>query len=290
MATVKTMSENAQPAPTETPRNAETLPETLIEAGRQRWADELKEIWMRRELLYFLIWRDIKVRYRDTFLSAGWALVQPAVLTVIFTVFMGPHFASKSTQYPYPLFVYSGFLAWNFFSTSITGASMSVVNSEALIGKVYFPRLILPLATVGTNLADLFIASFGLVGLMLYYQVAPGWSLLLLPVWVILCALAGVGVGTLLAALNVRYRDFRFVVPHLMQAWMFSTPAIFAPPPAAKEPDTSTATIFGSHELYQRLYETIGWMNPVNSLIFSFRNVALGGEAPWNALVDLGPS
>jgi lipopolysaccharide transport system permease protein len=288
MATAKTVLESPQSTPTEppeTPPNAADLPETLIEAGSRRWVDDLKEIWLRRELLYFLIWRDIKVRYRDTLLSAGWALVQPAVMTVIFTVFLGPKFGVNGEgSIPYPLYVYSGFLAWNFFASAITGASMSVVVSESLITKVYFPRLILPLATVGTNLVDLLIGLVGLVGLMVFYrdQVTPGWSLLLLPVWVILCALAGMGVGTFWAALNVRYKDFRFVVPYLMQVWFFATPSIFAPPTTSN--DAPDATIFGSHALYTRLRELPEMINPVNSLIVSFRSVALGGEAPWGYL------
>ena len=286
MATAITESENPQLTPAEAPkapRNAEDLPETLIEAGRRRWADDLKEIWARRELLYFLIWRDIKVRYRETLLSGGWAIFQPLLMTVVFTVFIGPTMVdpNKPPAIPYPIFVYSGLVAWYFFASAIMGASMSVMNSEALITKIYFPRLILPIATVGTCLADLFLASLGLVGLMFYYhdKVAPGWSLLLLPVWIILCAFAGIGVGTLWAALNVRYKDFRFLSGFLIQAWMFSTPAIFDPRSGAP-----TAEIAGSQPFFASLYEFLKMINPVNSLIVSFRKVVLGGEAPWESL------
>jgi lipopolysaccharide transport system permease protein len=286
MATANTVSENAQPALGEPPDvrlNAEDLPETLIEAGRRRWRDDLKEIWARRELLYFLIWRDIKVRYRDTFLSGGWALFQPMLMTAVFTIFYGAGAVDPKNPppIPYPLFVYSGLIAWYFFAAAIMGASMSVVSSESLITKVYFPRLILPIATVGTCLADLLIASMGLVALMIHYrhEVAPGWSLLLLPVWIILCAFAGIGVGTLWAALNVRYKDFRFLSAFLIQAWMFSTPAIFDP-----RSEAPRAEIAGSQPFFAGLYGFLKTANPVNSLIVSFRKVALGGEAPWESL------
>jgi lipopolysaccharide transport system permease protein len=285
MATVKTVSEEAQPTPAQIPEprpSAEDLPETLIEAGRRRWGDDLKEIWARRELLIFLIWRDIKVRYRETLLSGGWALFQPLMMTAVFTIFIG---AGRASPIPYPIYVYSGLVAWYFFASAITGASMSVVVAEGLITKIYFPRLILPLATVGTCLVDFFLACLGLGALMLFYsdKVTPGWSLLLLPVWVFLCASAGVGVGTLWAALNVRYKDFRFLSGFLIQVWMFSTPSIFIPPTDGD--DAPTATIFGSHEIYVRVHNIIGWMNPVNSLIFSFREIVLFGRAPWEALL-----
>ncbi len=290
MATANIVSENAQPTPeepAETPearRNAADLPETLIDAGGRRWGDDLKEIWARRELLYFLIWRDIKVRYRDTFLSGGWALFQPLLMTVVFSIFIGPGTGEPGKPpppIPYPIFVYSGLVAWYFFSGAIMGASMSVVAAEGLITKVYFPRLIRPIATVGTCLADLFIASLGLAALMLYYhdKVSPGWSLLLLPVWIFLCACAGIGVGTLWAALNVRYKDFRFLSTFLIQAWMFSTPAIFNP-----SSEAPPAEIGGSPTFFAGLYSFLKVINPVNSLIISFRKVVLGGEPPWEYL------
>ena len=257
------------------------LGETVIDSTSRGWSIDLRELWARRELLYFLIWRDIKVRYRDTLLGGAWALAQPTLMMVIFTVFLAPAVAGEGPAgfLPYPLYVYSGFLAWNYFASAITGASMSVVQSEGLITKVYFPRLILPLATVGANLIDLAIASAGMVFLMLYYHIAPGWSVLLLPVWVSLCALAGFGVGTLLAALNVRYKDFRFLVPYMMQVWMFSTPAIFI-----QRAETPPAIMFGSADIHEKIRLLLLQMNPVVSLIISFRAVALGGPSPWQPL------
>jgi lipopolysaccharide transport system permease protein len=272
-------SEAAAPASRRPP--ADDLPEVVIDA-LPHWGINLRELWSRRELLYFLVLRDIKVRYRETVLGGVWALAQPTIMMVIFTVFIAPGVgapAGGASDIPYPLYVYSGFLAWNFFASAINGAAVSVIHSEELVTKVYFPRLLLPLATVGVSLVDLAIASCGLVVLMVYYGIYPGWSVLLLPIWVVLCALAGFAVGTLLAALNVRYRDFRFLMPYLIQVWMFSTPAIFL-----RGEDVRKAEIFGSQETYEWLRKVLLEVNPVNSLIISFRAVALGGPAPWRPL------
>jgi lipopolysaccharide transport system permease protein len=259
---------NAAPA-------GQALPETVIDA-RSGWSwGDLREIWARRELIYFLMRRDIKVRYRQTSLGLAWALLQPAIMTVVFTVFVGP-LSGGGLKVPYPLYAYLGFLAWNFFASSVVSAGNSVVVAETLITKVYFPRIIVPLATVGTNLIDLAVGSLGVALLLPYYRVTPGWGLLLIPVWVVLVALAALGTGTLIAALNVRYRDFRYLVPFIVQVWMFCTPSIFLPT------DTEVrASIFGSEVSYQGLRSLLTDLNPMNALIALFRGLVLGEPLPW---------
>jgi lipopolysaccharide transport system permease protein len=273
-------------APAPAAPGGKELPETVIDArSGWSWAD-LWEIWSRRELIYFLMRRDIKVRYRQTSLGLAWALLQPAIMTVVFTVFVGPlSGAAGGLRVPYPLYVYVGFLAWNFFASSVISAGNSVVLAENLITKVYFPRIIVPLSTVGTNLVDLAVGSIGIPLLLLYYRlnppqaemsVAPGWGLLLIPLWVVLVALAALGTGTLIAALNVRYRDFRYLVPFIVQVWMFSTPSIFLRPAKVE------ASIFGSQITYELLRSLLMELNPMNSVIALFRGLVLGDEVlPW---------
>jgi lipopolysaccharide transport system permease protein len=257
------------------------VPELVNDAAAGQWGVHLRELWAKRELIYYFIWRDVRVRYRQTLLGVAWAVLQPAMMMVVFTIFLGPAVGDASSGIPYPLFVYSGFLAWNLFASSMVSGGMSVVTAEALIGKIYFPRLVIPLASVGTNLFDFGIASLGLVLLVWYYHVVPGWGLLLLPLWVVLAGLAGFGVGTLLAALNVRYRDFRHLMPFLVQVWMFSTPSIFMQSAAAP---SLGGMIFGSQRWYEQLRTLMLSCNPINSLIISFRAIVFGGAMPWGHL------
>jgi lipopolysaccharide transport system permease protein len=250
----------AEPQP---PRD--DLPEIVVEAQRPWWHLNLKELWTRRELIYFLIRRDIKVRYRQTSLGMLWAILQPAFFTMIFTVFVG-HLAGGSNGL-FPIHVYSGFLAWTMFSSTINGASQSIVNSEPLISKIYFPRLAIPISVVGAQVVDFAVGCLGLVALMLFYRQAPDWHIVYLPLSLLLLMLAGFGTGTLFAALNVKYRDFRYLVPFLLQAWMFSTPSLFLP-------KTMTA---GAPKLLLLL-------NPMTGLIELFRTATLGGAVPWEAV------
>jgi lipopolysaccharide transport system permease protein len=173
------------------------------------------ELWRFRELLYFLIWRDVKVRYKQTVLGAAWAILQPAMMMVVFSIFFGG-LANVSTgsDIEYPLFVLAGLLPWTFFSTAVGNAGNSVVGSEKLITKIYFPRLMVPWASVGAAIVD-FVIAMGLLALLMgYYGRPPSWN-------------PALGMGTLLAALNVAYRDFRYVIPFLLQLWMFATPSVY---------------------------------------------------------------
>ncbi len=242
--------------------------QTVIEPASSWQLVNVRELWRFRELLFFLIWRDVKVRYKQTLLGAAWASLQPALLMVVFTIFFARMAKVPAGDWPYPLFVYAGLLPWTFFSTAIAQAAQSVVASERLITKVYFPRLAIPFAAVGAAVVDSAIAFTLLLGMMAWYGVAPGPAVLLVPVVMFLTLLAAAGIGTLLAALNVAYRDFRYVVPFLIQVWMFATPTIYMDPLAN-----------GAGRLDYLLAA-----NPLSPLVASFRSAALGGEIPWLGL------
>jgi lipopolysaccharide transport system permease protein len=242
---------------------------TRIRAARGWQMLNLGELWRYRELLYFLIWRDVKVRYKQTALGAAWAILQPLMMMVVFTIFFGRVAGLPSGDVAYPLFAFAGLLPWTFFSTSIATAGTSVVVSERLITKVYFPRLAIPFAAVGAAVVDFAIAFAMLLALMLWYRVLPGPALLLAPVIFAVIVLAALGVGTLLAALNVAYRDFRYVIPFLVQVWMFATPTVYMQLDPTKTD----------------LLHTLVALNPMTGLIANFRAACLGGPIDW---VQLG--
>jgi lipopolysaccharide transport system permease protein len=222
------------PAPGDSPAAPDFgEPTTIIQPPCGWQLINVGELWRFRELLYFLAWRDVKIRYKQTALGAAWAVLQPLLMMVVFTLFFGRLAGVPSCGTPYPLFAYAGLLPWVFFSTAIAAAGNSVVQSERLITKIYFPRLAIPFAAVEAAVVD-FIIAFGLlIVLMVYYGVAPDAGLLLVPAIFGMILLAALGVGTLLAALNVAYRDFRYVIPFLVQLWMFATPTVYMQPAAA---------------------------------------------------------
>jgi lipopolysaccharide transport system permease protein len=180
----------------------------------------LRDLWTYRELLYFLTWRDIKVRYKQTLLGASWAIIQPLFTMLLFTLFFGKLAKIPSDGIPYPIFAYAGLLPWTFFSNAVTNSGNSLVGSSNLITKVYFPRMIIPGAAVGAGLVDFAIAFVVLGGLMIYYGIALTWSLLALPLLLALTALLALGVGMWMSALNVKYRDIRYALPFLIQLWL----------------------------------------------------------------------
>ncbi|MDT7602624.1 MAG: lipopolysaccharide transport system permease protein [Acidobacteriota bacterium] len=187
----------------------------------------LGDLWAYRELLYFLTWRDIKVRYKQTLMGAAWVVIQPLMLMLIVTLVFNRFARLGAGALPYPLFAYSGLLLWTFFSTAVTSSTHSLTSNANLITKVYFPRLFIPAAAVAAGLVDLGIASLILAALLIYYRVAPAWSLALLPVFVALLTLLALGVGTLVSAMTVKYRDLRHALPFIMQFWMFASPVIY---------------------------------------------------------------
>ncbi|HMF11869.1 MAG TPA: ABC transporter permease [Gemmataceae bacterium] len=244
-------------------------PLTLVEPPRGWQGLDLREIWRFRDLLYFLIWRDVKVRYKQTMLGAAWAVLQPLLMMAVFTVFFGKLAGVSSGDLPYPVFAFAGLLPWTFFATAVSSGGNSVVGSERLITKVYFPRLAVPFAAVGAAVAD-FAAACVLLGvLMLLWGIAPGVGLLAAPLIFGVIFLAAIGAGTLLAALNVAYRDFRYVIPFLVQLWMFATPTVYLQPAA----DGSGSSVV----------QALLALNPMTGLIAAFRASVLGTPIPWAA-------
>ncbi len=229
-------SEEAVPteadAPMSSAANIESVPPpasivTVIERRRGWHFVDLGELWRYRELLFFLTWRDVKVRYKQTVLGAAWALLQPLATMLVFSLFFRKAAGSESSPVPYSLFVLAGLVPWMFFSNAIAQAGQSVVGSQNLVTKVYFPRLMIPMGSVAAGLVDFAIASAMLLVMMVYFGLGWGPSILIAPAIVLGLVVAALGVGVLLSALTVAYRDFRHVVPFLVQFWMFATPCIY---------------------------------------------------------------
>ena len=194
----------------------------------QGWASvDFRELLRYRELLYFLTWRDIKVRYKQTVLGAAWAVLQPALTMIIFTVFFGRMANIPSEGVPYPIFSYAGLLPWFYFANAVTFSSNSLIGDARLINKVYFPRLFIPMGSTLAGLLDYSISTVLLVVIMGYYGMVPDAGILLLPLLMVFCFMAATGAGMLTAALNVQYRDIRYAIPFLMQLWLFLTPVIY---------------------------------------------------------------
>ena len=236
------------------------MSQVIIEAGRtegQYWRD----LWHYRELFYVLAWRDIAVRYRQTAIGISWALIQPLLGSMIFTVVFNKIAGMSSIPgIPYFLLVYVGMMPWQFFANSLTGASQSVVANAQLVSKVYFPRLIIPASAIVTGLADLFFSFVLLLAMMAWYHCWPTWRMLLLPGWLLIACATALGPGLLLTALNVRYRDFRFVIPFILQIGIFASPVGFK----------NSAVV----EPWRLLYS----LNPMAGVIDGFRWSILGGK------------
>jgi len=211
----------------ETDMSQEKLQEIIIEPKGKLAGFQFRELWNYRELLRFLVVRDIKVRYKQTVLGGLWAILQPFMNMIVFTIFFGHLAKIPSDHLPYPIFVYTALLPWQFFSTGIGSSGNSLVANSHLISKVYFPRMIIPAASLGAGCLDFIIAFFILVLMMIYYGIYPGAGIFLFPVLMTLVAVSALGIGMILAALNVAYRDFRYVIPFLVQFWLFATPVIY---------------------------------------------------------------
>src|SRR5208337_3285293 len=201
---------------------------TLHIAPPQGWLSlDWKELWGARELLYFFVWRDIKVRYKQTAIGAAWAIIQPFMTMVVFSLFFGKLAKMPSHGLPYPVFYYSALLPWTYFSGALQQATNVVVDQQHVITKVYFPRLVLPLSAVTSGLLDFSISFMVFVGMMVWYHIKPGPALLLFPFFLLLAVLTALGVGLWLSALNALYRDVRYVVPFLVQFWLFASPVAY---------------------------------------------------------------
>jgi lipopolysaccharide transport system permease protein len=227
----------------------------------------LTEIWRYRELLYFFVWRDIKVRYKQTVLGAMWAIIQPVATTLLFTVFFGRLGGlSKQVNGSYSLFVYVGLTLWTFYSNAVSLAANSLVGSSHLISKVYFPRLLIPIAAVCSGLVDFAIAFGFLLVLMAAYHVAPSPQILLLPAFVLGAIVVATGAGTLFSALIVSYRDFRYVITFVIQIWLFATPVLYA------------------LDIIPVKWRLLYGLNPMVGMIVGFRNAILGGPLPGDLI------
>ena len=239
------------------------------------WASlRLGEVWEFRELLFFLAWRDVKVRYKQTALGAMWAILQPLLTMLIFTIFFGGLARVGSDGLPYPIFSYTGLLPWTLFAQGLGQAANSLVGASNLIKKVYFPRLIIPLASVLVGLVDFVVAFSVLVGMMVWYRVPPTIGVLWLPLFLLLAILAALGSGLWLAALNVEYRDVRYVVPFFVQLWLFVTPVIY---PTSRL--SAKLTELG-------LPVWLSGLNPMTGVVEGFRWALLGsGSGPGPILI-----
>lgn len=205
----------------------EDVPITRIEPSKGKVSLGLRELWQYHELLYFLTWRDIKVRYKQTVLGASWAILQPFLTMVIFTLFFGRLAKMPSDGIPYPIFSYVALVPWTFFATGITKASNSLVGGQNLLKKVYFPRLAMPIASVASGIVDFCLAFMVLIVMMLYFGIVPTIYILWLPLLMLLAFVTSLGVSLWLAALNVKFRDVRHIVPFIVQAWLFATPIVY---------------------------------------------------------------
>lgn len=201
--------------------------EHIIDANQQNLFNA-KELWAYRELFYFFTWRDIKIKYKQTFLGFLWAVLQPLLMMIVFTFFFGKALNIPSQNLPYPIFVFSGLLIWNMFSSGLVNASNSMVNNASIIKKIYFPRLIIPVSSVLVSLFDFVMAFFLFIPLIIFYQQSISWDVIWSwPLSLLVTVIATLGPGSLLAALNVKYRDFRYVIPFLVQVLFFITPVIY---------------------------------------------------------------
>jgi lipopolysaccharide transport system permease protein len=265
-AAALTDSEGGAAAPGQGP--APALPEhplVTIEPGRSAGVSALRDLWHFRELLYFLVWRDIKVRYKQTALGVAWVVMQPLLTTVVFSVFLGL-LAKVPSDGPYPVFVFAAMLPWTFFAGAVATSGNSLVGSSHLITKVYFPRVIIPMAAVGGRLVD-FLVSFVVLALLLaFYRVPPTWNMLMLPPLIVLLTLLALAVGMWASAANVRYRDVAAILPVLVQLWMFASPVVY---PVRIVP-----------EEWRAVYS----LNPLVGVIAGFRSAVLGQPFDWGAL------
>jgi len=254
------------PSTRQTDKKKSESSQTTIEPSGSGFKLGITEVWRYRELLYFLTWRDIKLRYRQTLLGALWAIIQPLFTMLLFTLFFGRLIRVPSDNIPYPIFAYAGLLIWTFVANTINNSANSLVGSASLVTKVYFPRMIIPAAPVLAGLLDLVLAFAVFIPLLVYYRVEITWQFLLLPIFVVMTTMLAFGVGMLLAALNVRYRDVRYTLPFLIQLWLFASPVIYP----------SSIMPAGWKGLFQ--------LNPLTGIIEGFRAALFGLQFDWGTI------
>jgi lipopolysaccharide transport system permease protein len=241
------------------------LPLVRIDSAERPIHAQFAEYWRYRELLYFLVWRDVKIRYRQTFLGIAWAVLQPLLAMILFTIFFGRLAGMPSDGIPYALFAYAGLVPWTFFSNAVTNAGQSLIANPELVSKVYLPRLLIPAAAVVAALFD-FAVAFGLmIFLIPYYHVSISLSILLVPALIFLMAVFALGVGLWACAINVRYRDVRYALPFAIQIWLFASPVIY---PSSLVPEA---------------WRLLLMLNPLTGIIDGFRSSLFGRPFDWTA-------
>ena len=249
--------------------SAKTESKVILIRPSHGWAAlNLKDLLIYRELIYFMTWRDLKVRYKQTLLGASWAVLQPFLTMVVFSIFFGELAKVPSDNIPYPIFSFAALLPWTLFSKALTDASKSLVSSSHMITKVYFPRIILPLATILAGVVDFLVAFVVLIGMMVYYGISPTTNIWTLPLFLLLALVTALGVGLWLSALNVLYRDVNYATHFLTQFWMFITPIAY------------------SSSMIPEQWKLIYALNPMAGVVNGFRWALLGvGDAPGASLV-----
>ena len=243
------------------------IPVMTIRPSRGWIALNLRDLWEYRELLYFLTWRDVKVRYKQTVMGAAWAIIQPFFSMVVFSLFFGKLARMPSDGIPYPLFSYAALVPWTFFANGLSQSSNSLVGSANLIKKVYFPRLVVPISSVVSGVVDFVLAFVVLLGMMFYFGAVPTWNVVWLPLLLLLALVTALGVGLWLTAMNVMFRDVRYAIPFLVQAWMFATPIAY-PSSLLEEP-----------------WRTLYGVNPMAGVVEGFRWALLGTETAPGPIV-----
>jgi ABC-type polysaccharide/polyol phosphate export systems, permease component len=244
-----------------------SLPSLRIEPATRWPSIDLRELWEYRELLYFLTWRDIKVRYKQTVLGATWAIIQPVFMMVVFSLFFGKLAKVPSDGVPYPVFAFCALLPWQLFAHAVGESSNSLVGNQQLITKVYFPRLVIPLSAVISGLVDFLVALIVLIGLILWYGILPGWKMVTLPGFILFAMCTALAVGLWLSALSVKYRDVRYVIAFLVQFWLFITPVAYA------------------SSIVPEKWRAIYALNPMAGVVEGFRWALLGKSSSLGSML-----
>lgn len=241
---------------------------TIIKPRKVKDVLSLRELFHYNELLYFLVWRDIKVRYKQTAIGVAWVVMQPLISMLIYTILFSGFIKIPSEGIPYPLFVYIGLAPWTFFANAVSDTNNSLIHNAHLITKVYFPRVIIPLSRIMVLLIDFIFALLILFMFMIFYKIVPTWSMLLFPCLIFLMIVLALGVGLLFSSLNVKYRDFHFIVPFILQIWMFCSPVIYP------------------FSIIPEKYKWIAYLNPLAGIIEGYRMVILGKPIDWTMLIS----
>lgn len=244
--------------------DTEKMPITIIKPSRSWVLPQIRDVWEYRELLYFLVWRDLKVRYKQTVLGVLWAVIQPFFLMVIFSIFFGRLAKIPSEGIPYPIFAYAALLPWSYFAQSLNACSESLVGNSHLITKVYFPRFIIPVSSILSGLVNFAISFSILLAMMFYYHLIPTSSVLLLPLFIVIAMATALGAGLWFSALNVQYRDIRYAISFLVQFWFFATPVVYP------------------SSLVPRMWRFFYALNPMVGVVEGFRGALVGkGQLDW---------